>query len=172
MLDLIRRLHGLLFSSDLMTHFQEHLLDNSVDYVALLDVITALNLEFSHDCNDQVGQSLVLVEADLDFLWLSTVNRRALDSSTNASCGCLAWIKCLSLLLLGLLNMGLLLLCLLQPLLVSLFIDLFLEHLELDVVLLDVDIAVAEKSADLADIVGLDDIIAVSTSHCLGETNQ
>lgn len=152
-----------------MTQVNKHLLHNSIDNVILLNIVTTLYLEFSHDFDDKVGQFLIFIKADLHFLGLTTSHRCTLDSSCSASNCRLAWIDCLSL---GLLHLFLLLPFIIDPFLVSLLVDIFLKLLELDIILLDIDITVSQKTADLTDVEGLDGIIAVSSRHCLRETNQ
>ena len=84
----------------------------------------------------------------------------------------MAWVCGLGVLKLGCLKLRLLLGLVLQPFLIPVFVDGLLQLFELDVVLLDVDVAVAEETADFADVVWRDLIGAVGTGHGLGESDQ
>ena len=134
----------------------------------MLNIVTTFNLEFSHDCHDKVGQLLIFIETDLHLLGLTAIDW----CSCWASNCLLAGINCLSLLLLGLCCLILLLSVVFDSLVVSLFVDLFLKLLKLNVILLDIHVTVSKKTADFTDVKGLDGIIAVSAGHCLRKTNQ
>jgi len=156
-----------------VTHINKQFLHNSVDNVALLHIVTTMNLlKFFHDGYNKVRHFLIFIETDLYFLWLTTIDSSSLYSSCRASNCRLASINCLSLLLLGLLHLILLLLIIFNSFIVSLFIDLFLKLLKLDIIFLDIDITVSQETADFTDIKRLDGIIAMSPSHRLRETNE
>ena len=54
----------------------------------------------------------------------------------------------------------------------NLSVDLLLEYIELNIVPLDVDVGVSEKSADLLDVYWSYPVIAMSSSHCLRESDE
>lgn len=143
---LLGGLHRSLYRGGCLIALNFQLLHHSVDDIRLLHILLLGGLKFLHDGNDHHGESLILVEGDLDLSgWL-------LDG--------LGW--CLGDLLSGL---GL-------SLFVELSVDLLLDVLKLDVVLLDVDVGVSEESADLLHVGWSHPVVAVGSSHGLRESDQ
>lgn len=166
-LDFVRCFDGLLLVCDRVAHLHQHFLYHSIDHVALLNVVSTLLLELAHDTHGQVREALILVEADLYFPWLTGLASCAMSWCTSSEKGRLTRVRYLSVLELILSQLIFPLGLLMEPFLVPLFVDGFLYFFELDIVLLNVDVAVAEETTDLSNVVWPDLVIAVSTSHGL-----
>jgi hypothetical protein len=141
-------LHASLSLSSLKLNFLNHAINN----VSLADVLFSRSLEIFHDTDNHNGELAELIERDLHLL------------------GCISVINLL--VLLGILHIKVLSATSLLPLNLSLTVDIFLDVRKFNITFDNVDVRVTHEAAHFSNIVSLDLMVTVGTSHTFTQTNK
>ena len=155
-LDLIWGFNGLFRGCDGITGLNLNLLDDSVDNVGLKHIFRSTVLELFHDGNNHHGKLLILIETDFDFSFGMGLGGGSFYIISSR------WV--------GLGNLFLVFSILLFSLISVKFI--LNVYFKFNIILLNADVWLLQKSANLFDVSHCDDLWAVSSSKCLGESDQ
>ena len=161
-LDLLGSLAGFVNGSGGIRCLKLNLLDDSVDNVRLQHVGSVVVFKFFHDSNDHHGQFLVFIKTNFDFSLGLGLGSGGFGSGI-AFFGS-GWVD------LGMGNLFLVFSILLFSLIsVKFILDVCFKF---NIILLDVDVRLLQKSADLFHVSSSDHRRAMSSSECLRESNQ
>ena len=159
-LDLLRGLAGFVNGSGGIMGLKLNFLDDSVDDVRLQHVLGLIVFELFHYSHDHHGQLLILVETNFDF---------SLSLGLGGSGG-------ITLFSSGWVNLGrnLIVFLVISFLLFSLISVKFILDVcfKFNIILLDVDVRLLQKSADLLHVGSSDRCRAMSSGEGLGKSDQ
>jgi hypothetical protein len=127
-------------------------LDHAIDNVTLADVLLSGSLKVFHNTDNHDGELAELIERDFHFFGgISVINL---------------------LVLFGILHIKVISATSLLSLKLSLTVNFLLDVREFNITFDNVNVRVTHKTAHLSNIVWLDLMVTVSTSHAFTQTNQ